>query len=66
MNFELGKRYIVKQGKPFNGRLYEVKVLELSPNRRYVKVDFLGDLARWEDSKNWKIVEELKPAPQGQ
>jgi len=62
MKFETGKRYIVTgawAGKAFWETLIEVKVLEISPSGKWVKLQFCEGRNGWEGIEDWVIVEGL-------
>lgn len=59
MKFETGRRYIAREDRPL-GRNIEVKVLEISPSKKYMKLKFPLGGEDWEKVSDWLIVEELE------
>ena len=56
MKFEVGERYLVKK---YYLDCIEVKVLEVSPSGKYIKLEYLSGSQTWDKLCLWEILEKL-------
>ena len=59
MNFKVGKRYLVKTNLT-DKVVYELKILEFSSDKKYMKAKFCSGSISWIEPTAYKIIEKLK------